>query len=123
MGTTDFNLILVNFRSILSLAVVPLFLFVKSTETLPQWQLTPVNLARARVDLIPANNTGLDPVKGRLYLKQNPTGVYIIGRIDGLLPGKHGFHVHAVGDLGNDCKNAGGHFNPQMVNKHTLHTY
>ena len=25
---------------------------------------------------------------------------------------KHGFHVHAKGDLGNQCKDAGGHYNP-----------
>ena len=43
------------------------------------------------------------------------SGVFVSGKILGLEPGKHGFHVHAVGDLGNGCKNAGGHFNPQMV--------
>lgn len=32
--------------------------------------------------------------------------------ITGLTPGKHGFHVHANGDLGSDCKDAGGHYNP-----------
>ena len=109
MGIT--YLFLVNFRSILSLAVVSLFLSVKLTEAIDPTLLR----ARAKVDLIPANNTGLDPVSGSLLLKQRSTGVFIYGRIRGLLPGKHGFHVHAVGDLGNDCKNAGGHFNPQMV--------
>ena len=46
-------------------------------------------------------------------------GVFVSGKILGLEPGKHGFHVHAVGDLGNGCKNAGGHFNPQMVSNRT----
>lgn len=71
---------------------------------------------RARVNLVPAGNTGKDPVFGELYLTETAAGgVYISGKILGLEPGNHGFHVHAVGDLGNDCKNAGGHFNPQMV--------
>ena len=56
--------------------------------------------------MIPANNTGKDPVTGELFLEQTLTGVYIVGRVEGLEPGNHGFHVHAVGDLGNDCKNA-----------------
>merc|ERR1719186_1854323 len=30
----------------------------------------------------------------------------------GLNAGKHGFHVHANGDLSSDCSGAGGHFNP-----------
>ena len=30
----------------------------------------------------------------------------------GLKAGNHGFHVHENGDLGNWCRNAGGHYNP-----------
>ena len=69
----------------------------------------------ARVLLVPAKNTGKGPVYGDLELEETEFGVYINGKIFGLETGKHGFHVHAVGDLGNDCKAAGGHFNPQMV--------
>ena len=51
-----------------------------------------------------------------------------MGSITDLAEGKHGFHVHEVmfqfelkwdticlqkGDLGNQCKNAGGHYNPK----------
>merc|ERR1712215_218189 len=36
-----------------------------------------------------------------------------MGNISNLPQGKHGFHVHQKGDLGNQCKDAGGHYNPE----------
>ena len=70
---------------------------------------------KAKVKLIPANETGNDPVYGSLTLVETSQGVYIRGKILGLEKGLHGFHVHAVGDTGNNCKAAGGHFNPHEV--------
>ena len=35
--------------------------------------------------------------------------------VTGLTPGKHGFIVHANGNLSSDCGGAGGHFNPYNV--------
>ena len=49
---------------------------------------------------------------GSLMLEQGPYGVLVKGEIIGLSPGYHGFHVHMTGDTGNNCKAAGGHFNP-----------
>lgn len=40
----------------------------------------------------------------------------ITGHVNNISQGKHGFHVHEKGDLGNQCKNAGGHFNPGKTN-------
>ncbi|HKJ43190.1 MAG TPA: superoxide dismutase family protein [Sunxiuqinia sp.] len=43
-------------------------------------------------------------------------GVRIVGDLEGLTPGKHGFHVHQYGDCsGLDGKTAGGHFNPENM--------
>lgn len=43
--------------------------------------------------------------------------VSINGEVTGLTRGKHGFHIHSLGDLTNGCDSAGSHFNP-MRKKH-----
>ena len=35
--------------------------------------------------------------------------------IHGLTPGLHGFHIHEEGNLGRECRDALGHFNPFRV--------
>lgn len=45
-----------------------------------------------------------------------PTGeVKVRGKIEGLSPGLHGFHIHQLGDMTNGCKSMKGHFNPLQV--------
>ena len=57
-----------------------------------------------------------DSVKGTILFKQSagqPT--LIVGKIQGLEPGKHGFHIHEYGDLSDGCDSAGAHYNPDNV--------
>jgi len=69
----------------------------------------------AAVDLVSGGDSG---VTGKIFLVQHDGHVHVTGLIHGLEPGLHGFHVHMVGDVGNDCKAAGGHFNPDK-NEHS----
>ena len=69
----------------------------------------------ARVKLVPAS--GFNNVSGEIFLEQGhfQGPVFIRGLVVGLEPGNHGFHVHAKGQISNDCLDAGGHFNPFKV--------
>jgi Cu-Zn family superoxide dismutase len=52
-------------------------------------------------------------VKGFLRLTQRDGYVEVKGKVRGLKPGEHGFHVHMYGDLSTkDGMAAGGHYNP-----------
>jgi len=51
--------------------------------------------------------------KGQVRFYKVDGGVRVIASIEGLTPGKHGFHVHEKGDCSApDATSAGGHFNP-----------
>ena len=64
--------------------------------------------------LVEANGSG---TRGLLLLVQSSDSseVTVRGRIDNLSVGSHGFHVHTTGATGNNCADAGGHFNPTSV--------
>ena len=63
------------------------------------------------VNLIEANGSG---TTGLLLLHQSSDSpeVSIRGNISQLSAGSHGFHVHETGATGNECADAGGHYNP-----------
>lgn len=51
-------------------------------------------------------------VIGTVALTQAPTGLLLRVEAEGLTPGWHGIHIHAVGDCGDSAfQNAGGHIN------------
>lgn len=49
---------------------------------------------------------------GSVNLTQTPHGVLINVAVNGLPPGEHAFHVHAIGKCEPPFTSAGGHFNP-----------
>jgi superoxide dismutase, Cu-Zn family len=52
-------------------------------------------------------------VTGMVTFTQQPGGVEVHVHIEHLTPGKHGFHIHEMGDCSaHDGMSAGGHFNP-----------
>ena len=52
-------------------------------------------------------------VKGNIDFKELGDSVtHVTGKVTGLTPGNHGFHIHEFGDYSNGCVSAGGHFNP-----------
>lgn len=53
-------------------------------------------------------------VSGVVHLKQDGGVVHLTGKIEGLSPGKHGFHIHELGDVSaEDGSSAGGHYAPK----------
>lgn len=52
-------------------------------------------------------------VRGWVTFTRDGDKVKVVAEIDGLTPGKHGFHIHEFGDCSSkDGGAAGGHFNP-----------
>jgi Cu-Zn family superoxide dismutase len=53
-------------------------------------------------------------VHGKIVFTQKGDEVHLKGKITGLTPGLHGFHVHEFGDLSSDDGlSTGAHFNPE----------
>lgn len=53
-------------------------------------------------------------VRGLIMLQQDGDNVHVTGRVWGLQPGLHGFHIHEYGDLRSaDGTAAGDHFSPE----------
>ncbi|MBI2095533.1 MAG: superoxide dismutase family protein [Candidatus Omnitrophica bacterium] len=55
------------------------------------------------------------PVKGTVRLEAVEEGLKITAQVEGVPPGRHGFHIHENGSCADEGKAAGGHFNPDNV--------
>jgi Cu-Zn family superoxide dismutase len=77
----------------------------------------PGDVAEAVCVLQPVGNSG---VSGVVHFILRGNRVEIVGKVSGLRPGKHGFHVHQFGDLRSmrDGESAGGHFDPGTKHHH-----
>lgn len=63
--------------------------------------------------IVNVHGVGDSKVSGKITFTKVTGGIRIVGDVDGLKPGEHGFHVHEHGDCGGkDGAAAGGHFNP-----------
>ena len=51
-------------------------------------------------------------IKGTIRFEEDGDETVIRINIQGLTPGKHGFHIHQAGDLTDGCTSACSHFNP-----------
>lgn len=80
----------------------------------PQYPEVPPTPLAAACDLKAATGS---TVGGQVMLVQDqPDGqVRVSGLVHGLTAGHHGFHMHQNGDLADDCKAAGPHFNPHKT--------
>ncbi|MGI8783356.1 MAG: superoxide dismutase family protein [Acidobacteriota bacterium] len=60
--------------------------------------------------LTPGQNS---KVSGNVTFTQSGNQVKIVAHVEGLTPGRHGFHIHDKGDCSSpDFSSAGAHFNP-----------
>ena len=77
-------------------------------EQAPAVETQPVTEAVATLEPTEGND-----VSGTVTFTKVAGGIRIVADVDGLTPGKHGFHVHENGDCSApDGSSAGGHFNP-----------
>merc|ERR1712220_1121 len=56
------------------------------------------------------------------FLKAKAFSLYknkLFGQLNGLTDGLHGAHIHEFGELGDGCKAAGGHFDPNQTEDET----
>ena len=60
---------------------------------------------------------GKSGVTGTIIFENLGNHVHVTGKISGLTPGEHGFHIHQFGDLRDSAKgeSAGAHFNPHSM--------
>lgn len=81
------------------------FLFLMSAGALPS------SAAETAVSIVKGTLEG-STVSGEFFLEDTEKGLNLRGKVTGLQPGKHGFHVHEFGSCGSEGKDAGSHFNP-----------
>jgi Cu-Zn family superoxide dismutase len=77
--------------------------------------VSPIRAGQPRLEiLVGLHNAQGEQIGTVTLLEEEASGVFIRGRVSKLPPGRHGFHIHAVGKCDPpDFLSAGTHFNPQ----------
>ena len=104
------------FTTVLGLGVVSL---AACTDPAPAPATAPSDDAAPATERATVGDTGTAELRdnageviGTVALTQAPTGLLLRVEAEGLTPGWHGIHIHAVGDCGDSAfQNAGGHIN------------
>jgi Cu-Zn family superoxide dismutase len=87
----------------------------KSEEPMEEMVSTSPERAVTRAVAVLHSTEGND-VQGIVSFTEVEKGIQIIANVNGLSPGKHGFHIHEYGDCSAlDGTSAGGHFNPENM--------
>jgi superoxide dismutase, Cu-Zn family len=97
-------------------AFVPAIMTLAVAAAMAQAPATPAAAAAAKATLKDPQGKTL----GEATLRESPAGVLVKLDLQGVPPGPHAFHIHAVGKCEPpDFMTAGGHFNPSTA-KHGL---
>jgi Cu-Zn family superoxide dismutase len=82
----------------------------QQTQAAPEEEAKTAQTMKATAELKPTEGNN---ATGTVTFTSVDGGVQIVADLEGLEPGKHGFHIHESGDCSApDAESAGGHFNP-----------
>ncbi|MFZ7124718.1 MAG: superoxide dismutase family protein [Desulfobacterales bacterium] len=95
--------------SFISAAILALLLTFAAGVGVAEQHQVPVDRAVAVLHPTEGNRAG-----GKVMFSLEDDGVRVKAEIEGLPPGKHGFHIHEFGDCtAPDATSAGGHYDPE----------
>jgi Cu-Zn family superoxide dismutase len=112
VGTASLLLLLAGFASsyLLSGKIEDSFKIVRAETNSGAQAMQKTGLTKAVAVLHPTEG---NKVHGLVTFTKEGDKVKVVAHIEGLAPGKHGFHIHEWGDCSSkDGAAAGGHFNP-----------
>jgi Cu-Zn family superoxide dismutase len=99
----------INILAIIVLFICTQFLIAQEDHTMHQ--KSAIKRAIAVITSTKGNS-----VHGVVTFEEVDKGVHVNVHLAGLMPGKHGFHIHEFGDISSDDgSSAGGHFNPMEM--------
>jgi superoxide dismutase, Cu-Zn family len=98
------------FRNILFISFGAFFLYAGPAIAQHSMPMASDSLTKAIAVLYPTEG---NQANGTVTFIKTTDGIKVDAKIEGLTPGKHGFHIHEFGDCSSpDGASAGGHFNP-----------